>query len=476
MFSSLGKFTLGLCCYGFALFVFIYFCINNYNADINNEYISIDSNNGICETVPIPVTGTYYADDSGHWEGTADFLYYQSSYSFTYNNFVAEDFSTYQAMMAVFYRSFAFFGEKSKINNLAINLVLWMTYVRFYSTEYPLNIDFSNIGRGNLQYAQLTGDPTVVFNTKYSGLALGSSHGICEIPALVNYDEANGNFEATMTQDTILNATACRAVTQPFIYQKNINLDPYFSIDLDVRSLSVALGINLKFNNIRDLMPASDKLPQVTLGTTIYTVGTYFDIRFPEMSSIFCVYNETVLSPTAPQITQLCLVSSGSSVFLPVFNHMGNSLKIPTYCDCETGTGKSKQCNYFFLMAGLIAFDPVVNSSSIQVSLKRALTLLAKHNSNYEQLNRAAFNASASSVFHALNSADSSIKTSQYISNAYNFCRLDADTVCSLITFYTLDQDNAVTKFHFPLTNGSCEDTITPLASSWYVHSFLLQY
>ncbi len=446
--------------------------MTNYQSSIDDEYISLDSGNGICETVPIPVTGSYYADDNGNWVGTADFLYYQSPYAFNYNNFVADDFSTYQAMMYVFYNSLTFYGEIAKSSNLAINLVLWMTYIRFYSTEYPLLTDFSQIGRGNLQYLQLTGDPTVVFNARYSGLALGSPKGICEIPSMVNYDEANGNFRATMNQETFLNTTVCTAVTSPFMFQQNLNLNPYFSIELDVRSFAIALGVNLGYNDIRNLMPASDTLPKVQLGTTVYTVGKYFDIRYPDMSSIFCLYNETVLSPQSPQITRLCLISAGSSVFLPVFNHMGNNLKIPKYCDCKTGVGKSQQCNYFFLMAGLIAFDPVSNSSfgnaaTLQVSLKRALMLLAKHKADYSRLNRASFNASAASAFYALNTADSSIKTAEYFKNAYNFCKIDANTTCSLINFYTLDQDNAVTKFHYPLSNGSCMDTISPKAASW---------
>mmetsp|Transcript_12931 Transcript_12931/g.13968 ORF Transcript_12931/g.13968 Transcript_12931/m.13968 type:complete len:954 (+) Transcript_12931:39-2900(+) len=466
------RFTLGLCCYGFALLVFIYFCLSNYQSAVNSEYIALDSNNGICQTVPIPVTGTYYADANGNWEGTADFKYYQAPYAFFYNNFIADDFTTYQAMMKVFYGSLSHYGQMAKSNNLAMNLVLWMTYVRFYSTEFPLLTDFTKVGRGNLQYIQLTGDPSVVFNTRYSGLALGTPQGICEIPSMVSYDEANGEFQATMNREVFLNLSACAAVTQPFIFEQNINLNPYFSIEFDVRSFAIALGVNLRYNDIRNLMPASDLLPKVRFRNTTYRVGTYFDIRYPDMSSIFCVYNETALPPNSPLITQYCLISAGSSFFLPVFNHMGDNLKIPKYCDCNTPIGKSQQCNYFFLMAGLIAFDPITNSSfsspdSLRISLQRALMLLVKHKADYSRLNRAAFNASASSVFYALNTADPSIKTAEYVESAYDFCKLDDNVICSLITFYTLDQDSDVTKFHYPLSNGSCRDTITPKDASW---------
>eukprot|EP01040_Poterioochromonas_malhamensis_P012605 gene12605-13798_t len=82
------RFTLGICCYGLALFLFIYFSLSNYQNTMADEYISLDSNDGICETVPIPVTGTYHADANGNWEGTADFKYFQAPYAFFYNNFV----------------------------------------------------------------------------------------------------------------------------------------------------------------------------------------------------------------------------------------------------------------------------------------------------------------------------------------------------------------------------------------------------
>lgn len=90
-----------------------------------------------------------------------------------------------------------------------------------------------------------------------------------------------------------------------------------------------------------------------------------------------------------------------------------------------------------------------------------------KYRGDYSRLNRAAFNASASSVFTALNTADASIKITEYVSKAYSFCQLDANTTCSLITFYTLDENDVATRYHFPLTNGSCRDSITPKDASW---------
>eukprot|EP01040_Poterioochromonas_malhamensis_P012603 gene12603-13796_t len=123
-------------------------------------------------------------------------------------------------------------------------------------------------------------------------------------------------------------------------------------------------------------------------------------------------------------------------------------------------------------MAGLIAFHPITNANfgnaaTLQLSLQRALLLLVKHKADYSRLNRAAFNASASSVFYALGTADPSIKTAKYFKGAYDFCKLDVNTTCSLITFFTMDEGNAVSTYHLTLKNGSCRDSITPKDAAW---------
>jgi hypothetical protein len=434
----------------------------------------LDSSSGNCKTVPISVTASYYADVNGNWEGTPDFLYYQSLYSFHFSSFEVSSLSDYQLMMQVYSDSLNYYNQLAETQNLALNAVLWMSFIRFYSTQNPYTTDFSTTGRGNLQFLQLSGAPDVVFQARYSGLSLGSPKGFCQIPAMVLYDEANALFKATIRMDVFLNSTTCSAVTTPFIFQNQNGFSSYFAIDLDVRSFSTALAVNLGYIQIQNLLVASGSVLKLKIKSAIYAVGQYFDIRYPRMSPIFCLYNTTVLPKNYAQIINLCLISTGSGLFLPIMNHMGNSLRVPEYCDCkDPAVGRSSQCNKFYLMAGLIAFPTNITSSfagpdMVVTLLRYAFELVASHGADYRKLNRAAFNASAVSVFTAMGSASPTIQTSSYLEDAFNFCRLPSSGItCSLITFYSLDQDNTVSDYHYPLLQGSCVSSITVNDSAW---------
>jgi hypothetical protein len=123
-------------------------------------------------------------------------------------------------------------------------------------------------------------------------------------------------------------------------------------------------------------------------------------------------------------------------------------------------------------MASLISFPVPSDSSStfaepqmMTALLKAAFELVVKHGSNYQNLNRASYNASVISTLTAMGAMQPDPTT---LSKAYSFCRLPSSgEICSLITFYSLDQDNTVSQFHFPLLDGSCVDSITMNATAW---------
>jgi hypothetical protein len=441
---------------------------------MTQAFISLDASSGNCDTVPITITDSFLADGKGNWEGEHAFSYFEAPFQFTFSGFVVPSLSEYSDMMATYYKTLEFYGEISKKQNLGMNLIVWMSMVRYYSTDDPATTDFSKVGRGDLQYMQLTGDPSIIFQARYTGLALGSIHGYCSIPSMVMYDEANALFRATLNQALFQNSTVCSEVTSPFLFQKSRKSNIYFSIDLDVRSFAIALSVNLGYLKVPDLMPSSGSVISFIIGTVKYSVGKYFDIRYPLMNAIFCLYNETTIPSSMPQITQLCLVATGSGLFLPVFNHIGNSMDEPEYCDCTNPSGYSDQCNDFYLMAGLIAFDTTSDTSTFpsKDSLKRLIQLsyflVDKFNGDYNQLNRDSFNASSTAVLISSGSSSPKLKRPSYIVDTYDFCSLPSqNTTCSLLVFYTLDQENMVSQYHYPLGKASCTDTLRVNVSAW---------
>jgi hypothetical protein len=466
---------MGGLCYCVCLAIFIYFAERSYATSITQKFISLDPSSGICETVPISVTASYYGDTLGNWEGTPGFVYYESILHFSFNNFEVSSVQEYQQMMGVFNTSLHYYGELSSRQNLGLNVVLWMSLVRYYSTADPLTSNFSSTGRGNLQFMELTGDPAVIFKSRFTGVALSASSGFCEIPAVVNFDQANALFQASVSSSDYASDPICKSIVSPFVFSDTIEKNPHFNIELDSRSVAVAIAANLGYLDSEDLLLASASTFRInipvsrTLNVT-YEIGEYFDVRYPYMKPMFCLKNVSFIPNSLPHVLILCLVNTGTGLFLPVINHLGHSMKQPDYCDCQNGKGRDTQCNQLYLMAGLIVFPSNISSptdsSAIRQNIRDAYALVAKHG-NYANLNRASFDASSASVLQSLGTADSSIVNNAYINNAFRFCRLPNGAVCSMVVFYTLGMSVAVSKYHYPIVEGSCKNVLTITNDHW---------
>jgi hypothetical protein len=55
----------GSLAYGVSVAAFIYFLIQNYYNQVNQQFISLDDGSGDCSSVPISLTGYYLADTQG---------------------------------------------------------------------------------------------------------------------------------------------------------------------------------------------------------------------------------------------------------------------------------------------------------------------------------------------------------------------------------------------------------------------------
>jgi hypothetical protein len=466
---------LGGLCYTICLAIFVYFAERSYSSSIGQKFISLDPSSGSCDKVPISVSAAYYGDTRGNWEGTPGFIYYESIFLFSFSNFEVSSLKEYRQMLDVYNSSLHYYGELSSRQNLGLNVVLWVSFVRYYSTADPLTSNFSTTGRGNLQYMELTGDPAVVFKSRFTGFAMSSLSGFCDLPAAVDFDQANAVFQASLSSDSYSSDPICKSIVSPFVFSGANTQNPSFNIELDTRSLATAIAANLNYLNNEDLLVASASTFQIDVPVTpklnvTYEIGEYFDTRYPYMKPIFCLKNVTQIPANLPHILDLCLVNTGTGLFLPVINHLGRSKSQPDYCDCQTGKGTDEQCNQLYLMAGLLVFPSNISSpadpSSIKQNIRDAYALVAKHGS-YASLNRASFDASSASVLHSVGTADPSIVNSAYMKNAFQFCKLPNGDVCSMIVFYTLGMSLAVSKYHYPVVGGSCKNVMNIQNDRW---------
>ena len=101
-----------------------------------------------------------------------------------------------------------------------------------------------------------------------------------------------------------------------------------------------------------------------------------------------------------------------------------------------------------------------------EVNYLVAGVILMIYYDGYASLNRQAFEAQSASVLRALETADESIVDDVYIENTFtSMC--PPDYPCALITFFTRSTSQAISKYHFPLFEGSCTNVITPDPVAW---------
>lgn len=68
-------------------------------------------------------------------------------------------------------------GQTAKTKNLGYNIMLWISFVEYYSVEYPTLTNFSSIGSGQLQYFELAGNPYQVFDLSFHTMGILSTAG-----------------------------------------------------------------------------------------------------------------------------------------------------------------------------------------------------------------------------------------------------------------------------------------------------------
>eukprot|EP01039_Chlorochromonas_danica_P004934 gene4934-5417_t len=465
----LFRYPLGAGAYMLLLGVFIYFLYQNYMNSISKAFVSLNSSDGDCNEVPIAVTGTYLADINGNWINTPQFNYYLAAYSFTFAGLQVNSLSEFQSMMNVFRENLRALGTITPNQNLAINLIIWMVYIKRYSLEYPDMTTFTSVGYGQLQSLQMTGAPHVVFNARFYLSAIADQYGRCELLATTSFDPANSMLSSTYNATAYDNSTSCTRISQPVNFGTRPGGVEEYTIGMDVRSFSIAMAVNLGILSIDDLQLASISQISFTYNGVNYAIGQYFDVRSPLMDALYCLRNTSVIPSGQFGVRNLCLMIAGSTPALPTFNHVGFGDNRPELCDCKSGSGRQSTCNSLKLVAGLVFYNLGAQSSVagfIRAQTGSLLALLSRF-SSYRALNAAAYNATATSVL--TQGYQSGVFTKEWQESIFQFCHLPNNNItCSVSSFFVYNpQSVTVSPYHYQLTNGSCSDTVTIPDDTW---------
>lgn len=480
-FSWLDLYFFGAIAHVFAITMFVYFTYTNYYSSANQAFISLQSGTG-CDSVPIAITGTFYADTNGYWIGTPNYTDSKAIYLLTLSNFKINTPQQYVDMMNQFYINLQRMGTLAENNNLAENLITWMVYQEYYSVEYPSRHDYGNIGYGQLQGLQLSGYPAIAFSLPHILARISGSDGVCELQNLADYDEANHVYYASYTNATALMANkVCSTAIYPgtFGYYPLID-DDVFEITIDVESLATAMGINFRVqtpSTLRIIDSASRAFFRYQ--GIDFEIAQYFDIRFSTMEPILCIHNTSALPSTYSNILQLfCVNVIGSTFTLPILNHFGSSSISPQYCECgvHENLADSEACREFNFLTGLVFYRNVVKTNGRDFNFQKLIrsfnitktldelglfslfTILNKYE-DYQTFNRDAYNAS----FYTA-SLTSACKGASCMSSALKFCNIGSASspdLCSMVIFNSLDYTcHTVSLFKYQLNNGSCTNSM----------------
>ena len=149
-----------------SVFVYAWFIATTYISESNVTFISLDETAGVCAAVPVAITNTYTMDVNGYWNGNINYNPTLGMYSINFNNFLhsADEYALF--MQNAKYNFETYIAAKAPSQDLATNLLYWMTYSYFvddglYSHRW-----------------KTSGDPKVVLDrTSYLG-SLGNQKGI----------------------------------------------------------------------------------------------------------------------------------------------------------------------------------------------------------------------------------------------------------------------------------------------------------
>lgn len=465
-------YSFGIFAYCVLLVVFFYFFYTNYVNSINQAFISLDDDSGTCETVPVPITGSFLADRNGYWYGNPHFVYSSAKFEVKLASYTVSGLDQYQEMIRVFEDDVHRLANTAGTRTGAHNLILWMSFIRFYSTTTSVQSEVHALGDGNVQYFQLTGHPSIVFNKEFVFADLSGAAGHCNILGDAFFDEANSLLIQDYQFEEFNADPVCSSALNPVNVGFNEASGSIFRVSLDIRAFSTAMALNLDYIHIQDLRHLEEQPFSFVYNDVTYNVTRYFDIRYPTMEPIYCSYNVSEIPPSSLPET-FCTIVLVESVFLPVFNHLGASTYLPEYCNCSTDVGNSELCHEFRMMVGLIfyplpAFDPTTDTIENMIS-RQLITLLKviEKNGGYEKVNRNSYNASFIQSATFYKNLSETLSGENAATAAHDFCFIDG-TSCTVLNFFETEiRSHTISDFQLQLPEPSCDDTFSIPDSAW---------
>jgi hypothetical protein len=178
-------YSFGAIAHLFSLACFVYFIWTGFKNAMSVQFISLNKEDGRCQAVLKPVTGTFLGDIQGQWFGNPGFDISLSKYSLELQNF-EQTIHEYRDMMDQVNVELTLLGKKALRRDLADNILLWITWQTVLTNSKTVNT-FS-----------MKGNPLVVFNRDLNLGLFASIAGECLVPATASFVEVRFGFQTAI--------------------------------------------------------------------------------------------------------------------------------------------------------------------------------------------------------------------------------------------------------------------------------------
>ena len=248
--------------------IFAYFFYTGYIRGVNAKYLSLESNNGICNEVSKAANGEFMADMNGNWQGSSNFSYATALYQMIITNFYTS-YVEYENIVGVqLLDAINVMAGKGVLQNLAYNLLAWMSWNVYYSDGVAV------------QAFHMTGDPNIVFNRQYQRGSVGNYFHDCNATSISNFDSATSKMSLTFNYAEFVANPNCKGIMDPTALGYNPTYDgETFSLTYDVRSLSTAAAINAGITSLYNIIEIPYLSSYSVYNNETYLLSKYYDER-----------------------------------------------------------------------------------------------------------------------------------------------------------------------------------------------------
>lgn len=485
------KYPLAIILYATAAVAFLFFFISGVLTQLALTYLAPSNRYDptVCNYIPTYNTGIFYASKKGVWGGDVNFKFSDAQYYLSTSNYqlAGGNSEWYDVMLNGLLPQITAVGRKMKTNNLAINLLYWMSWViqgKDFAPKTTTKTSSSSVltkksassatdsAVSSSQRFTMVGDPKYIFNRQKLSGSLLSKNGICELKPKITWLMESSTTLLTFNMTQFLKIKSCTDAL-PMATVQAMGYDPaadgdLFSVPIDMHTLSSVLSeaLGIIDRNSLDQIEARSFTDPVHGSNVTY----WEDPLYPGMQPLACFssFNASANASSIPISASqyICGIQIGSVVAFPHFNHAGYNTSFPSYCSCSDVQTASmvNTCNLFRFFAGIILW-PKANITMPEMMSVGDYRPLAEMlgNINGETANRNAYlPAFIGTMYSNVSAANQYSKT--YISNAFSYCQTSYGG-CSMFAVSYFDSDSridyTIDANYVQLKTASCVDTIS---------------